>query len=221
VELVEPVIAELAALADPARAADMSAYMRDQFAFYGVPTPARRRCSKPLVAAAGRAEPGATVRAVDVLWSRPQRELRYVGTDMARAAARTWGPERLADLRRWVTTDSWWDTVDPLSSAVGDLVVAHAELVADMDRWIDDDDIWVARVALLHQLGRKDAADAGRLFRYCARRATDDEFFIRKAIGWALRDHARADPDAVRTFVADHPELSGLSRREALKHLGG
>lgn len=116
-------------------------------------------------------------------------------------------------------TRSWWDTVDTLAKAVGDLVRAHPELVADMDRWVLDDDLWVVRVALLHQLGAGAAADGDRLVRYCALHTEDPRFFIRKAVGWALRDHARTDPDGVRAFVAAHPELSGLSRREALKHL--
>jgi 3-methyladenine DNA glycosylase AlkD len=211
----------LRAGADTDRAIAMRAYMRDQFAFLGVPTPARRRTSRALVAASRRADPGDAVAVVDSLWRLPEREFRYVGCDVARAAARRWEPGRLADLRRWVSTDSWWDTVDSLAVATGDLVEAHPALAADMDAWIDDDDQWVARVALLHQLGRKDRCDLDRLFGYCERRRDDTGFFIRKAIGWALRDAARTFPDEVRRFVSDHPGLSGLSRREALKHLGG
>jgi 3-methyladenine DNA glycosylase AlkD len=218
--LTAAVAGELEALADAERAAAMRSYMRDQFPFLGVGTPERRRASKPLVAASRRWPSADAVAVVDALWARPEREFRYVGCDVARAAARRWEPARLADLRRWVTTDSWWDTVDTLAVSVGDLVTAHPELAAEMDRWIDDQDIWVARVALLHQLGRKDRVDLDRLFGYCAARAPDAEFFIRKAIGWALRDAARSRPTEVRAFVDSHPELSGLSRREALKHLG-
>jgi 3-methyladenine DNA glycosylase AlkD len=218
--LAAAVAGDLEALADPDRAAAMRAYMRHQFPFLGVGTPERRRASKPLVAASRRWPSVDAVAVVDHLWSRPEREFRYVGCDVARAAARRWESERLADLRRWVTSDSWWDTVDSLAVSVGDLVTAHPELAAEMDGWIADQDIWVARVALLHQLGWKDRVDVDRLFGYCAARASDTEFFVRKAIGWALRDAARTFPEEVRGFVADHPELSGLSRREALKHLG-
>ncbi|MFZ4517814.1 MAG: DNA alkylation repair protein [Microthrixaceae bacterium] len=220
-DLVGEVLDGLLARADPVRAADMRAYMRDQFDFLGVPTPARRAASKELVRAARRAPEPEVVAVIDRVWARPEREFRYVGSDMARAASPRWGPDRLVDLRRWVTTDSWWDTVDSLAVSTGNLVRAHPGLAREMDRWIDDDDLWVARVALLHQLGWKDAVDQERLFRYCEQRAADTEFFIRKAIGWALRDHARTDPGAVRRFVDAHPGLSGLSRREALKHLGG
>lgn len=124
----------------------------------------------------------------------------------------------LATLRWLVTHKSWWDTVDSLAHSTGILVQAHPELVDAMDTWIDDKNFWVARVAILHQLSYKHDTDATRLFDYCARRATDTEFFIRKAIGWALRQYARTDMPAVKDFVASHPELSPLSAREALKH---
>jgi 3-methyladenine DNA glycosylase AlkD len=221
VAAVGAVLTDLRAAGDPDRAAAMAAYMRGQFPFLGVPTPERRRRSRPLVSAARRMLPGDSVTAVDLLWEQVEREFQYVGSDVARAAVRNWGPAQLADLRRWVTTGSWWDTVDTLAHAVGDLVATHPTLSPQMDRWVEDPDPWVARVAILHQLGWKERTDPVRLFAACAARADDTEFFIRKAIGWALRDYARTDPDGVRRFVAAHPELSGLSRREALKHLGG
>jgi 3-methyladenine DNA glycosylase AlkD len=216
---LDALVRGLRAAADADRAADMAAYMRGQFPFLGVPTPQRRRIARPVVVAA-RAMPGPeVVGLMDRLWTLPEREFQYVGSDLARAGSARWDPVQLADLRRFVTTRSWWDTVDPLSSAVGELVATHPGLGAQMDRWIDDTDPWVARAALLHQLGWKDRTDADRLFAFCASRATDTGFFIRKAIGWALRDYARTAPDAVAAFVRVHPELSGLSRREALKHL--
>jgi 3-methyladenine DNA glycosylase AlkD len=89
-----------------------------------------------------------------------------------------------------------------------------------MDDWITDGNRWVARTALLHQLTYRGATDVDRLLRYCALQAGHPDFFIRKAIGWALREYASTDPAAVAGFVAATP-LSGLSRREALKHLGG
>ena len=88
-----------------------------------------------------------------------------------------------------------------------------------MDEWIHDDNLWVARTAILHQLNYKARTDEARLFAYVEARALDQEFFIRKALGWALRNYARVAPDAVRTFIDTHPELSGLTRREATKHL--
>jgi 3-methyladenine DNA glycosylase AlkD len=99
--------------------------------------------------------------------------------------------------------------------------VANHGLADEMDRWIDDADIWVARTAILHQLSYKSATDGDRLFAYARSRAGDTEFFIRKALGWALRQYAREEPDRVRAFVAaNRSHLSGLTVREALKHIG-
>ena len=118
-----------------------------------------------------------------------------------------------------ITTKSWWDTVDELADhVVGAIVHAHPSQRAVMDRWLVDDDFWLARTAILHQLDWKDDTDADWLFAACVRRAGDKEFFIRKAIGWALRSYSYVDPVAVERFVTDHAgELSGLSRREGLK----
>jgi 3-methyladenine DNA glycosylase AlkD len=91
-----------------------------------------------------------------------------------------------------------------------------------MEEWVGSEDLWLARTAILHQGRYRERTDAAFLFAACLRRAGDPEFFIRKAIGWALRDYARVDPEAVRRFVTDHAQqLSGLSKREAMKHLGG
>jgi 3-methyladenine DNA glycosylase AlkD len=90
-----------------------------------------------------------------------------------------------------------------------------------MDRWLSHSNLWVRRVAMLHQLGWKAQTDEARLLRYALALAPETDFFIRKAIGWALRDHARTRPEAVRAFLLQHAQrLSGLTRREAGKHLG-
>jgi 3-methyladenine DNA glycosylase AlkD len=100
------------------------------------------------------------------------------------------------------------------------MVASHPGLADEMDRWVVDDDLWVARTAILHQLGYGASTDADRLFRYCRTQAGHPDFFIRKAIGWALRQHARTDPEAVRRFVDEQRGvLSPLSVREASKHL--
>ncbi len=103
---------------------------------------------------------------------------------------------------------------------VGPLVARHPELVSTMDAWIEDEDMWLVRTAILHQLGYKEATDAARLFRYCTAQAEHRDFFIRKAIGWALREYGKTDPAGVRGYVRAHEsQLSALSIREALKNL--
>nr|MDQ6920534.1 DNA alkylation repair protein [Candidatus Dormibacteraeota bacterium] len=126
-------------------------------------------------------------------------------------------PGFIPTLEHLVTTKSWWDTVDGLATNVaGPLVRAHPEVRPVMDRWLESGDIWLARVAILHQERNESDTDPDLLFAYCRRRAADREFFIRKAIGWALRSYAKVAPETVAGFLAtDGSRLSGLSRREA------
>lgn len=211
----------LEAQADRERAADMARYMKNHFEFFGVQSPAVRALTKPLLAEAEAATGDQVLEFAHECWRRDRREFQYAGALMTRKWATKLRPEHLADVEDLITTKSWWDTVDSLAAwTVGPMVRGHPELAATMDRWVAGDNMWLSRTAILHQLGYKDATDAERLFRYCSMRAPDTEFFIRKAIGWALRQYARVDPDAVRRFVADNEgQLSGLSKREALKHL--
>ena len=197
----------------------MSAYMRDQFPFLGIASQERRRLAAPI------AEQVVTEDELEAFalasWKLPEREYQYVGTDAVCRSPETLSAEFIDTAEYLITQKSWWDTVDPLAShLVGGLVASHPRLASQMDEWIDSDNIWLARTAILHQLGFKEDTDSERLFAYCAARAEHKEFFIRKAIGWALRQHGRIEPDAVRAFVAEHESrLSGLSKREALKHL--
>jgi len=220
-ELVHGVERELEALGDPERAFDMAAYMRDHFEFLGVQSKPRRAATQEALRAARKAEPHELLEAAEWCWSREPRELQYVGSDLIRAGAKNLLPEHLPRLRGLVERKAWWDTVDALAAhGVGALVRNHPALSATMDEWVDDADMWVARTAILHQLAWRDQMQAERLFDYTLRRASDTEFFIRKALGWALRALARREPVAVGAFVEQHRDvLSGLTVREATKHL--
>ena len=208
--------AALAPLADPVKAAGMRAYMKGQFAFLGVQTPQRRQAVRALIGEFT----GDPLAAAGELWAEPEREFQYVACDLLSRQAGALSAADVDGLLDLVSAKSWWDTVDALAQTIGTLVRRHPELVARMDRLIDDADLWRRRVALLHQLGAKAETDRARLFDYCLRRAGEREFFIRKAIGWALRDYAWHDPQAVRRFLDRHGDtLSPLSRREAAKNL--
>ncbi len=207
--------------ADPANIEAMATYMKDQFAFLGLRSPELRLATKPFLAAAAQVDGDELIAVVHECWDQPEREFQYVGTMLTRKHVAKLDPSHLADVEHFVVTRPWWDTVDSLAAwTVGPMVTAHPDLLAVMDQWIEDENLWLNRTAILHQLGYKEATDGDRLFRYCRRRAGHTDFFVRKAIGWALRQYARVAPEEVRGFVADHEtELSGLSKREALKHL--
>jgi 3-methyladenine DNA glycosylase AlkD len=212
-------VAAFRAAADPDRAGPMAAYLKDRFRCFGIPAPVRRAIQREVL---GRWRPDQSelVAFTDAAFAYEEREVQYAACDLVARRGRDCSPAFVDDLGRWITTKSWWDTVDTFARPTGDLVRAHPGLVTVMDRWIDADDFWLARIAILHQLHARSATDADRLFRFCARRAGDPEFFIRKAIGWALREYSKTDPEAVRVFVAAHADsLSPLSRREALRRL--
>jgi 3-methyladenine DNA glycosylase AlkD len=217
------IVAALSAHRDPDRAEGMSRYMRHQFAFLGIPTGERRALHK--VALAGMPVPSETdlTGLTRALYALPEREYQYAAVDHLVRHVRVRGPGFLAVARELVMTKSWWDTVDGLAArVVGPLVLAHPALAAEMDRWIEDDNIWLARTAILHQLTYKGRTDEARLFRFCERRAGDREFFIRKAIGWALREYSKTNPAAVQAFIAQNDtKLSGLSKREGMLWITG
>ncbi|GAA1656178.1 DNA alkylation repair protein [Catellatospora bangladeshensis] len=212
--------ARLTAAADPARAPAMRAYLREQFPFLGVPAPQVQATVRAVLAGSPRPDAATLREAALDCWARDEREFQYAACVLLRRHARTLDAGFLDTARHLIVTKSWWDTVDTLAAhVVGALVARHPHLVRVMDAWAAGDELWLARTALLHQLTYKAGTDAERLLRYCAELAPHPDFFIRKAIGWALREHAKTDPAAVREFVAAQPGLSGLSRREALKHL--
>jgi 3-methyladenine DNA glycosylase AlkD len=214
--------AALAPLADAGKAGEMCAYMRGQFDFLGVQTPARRAA----LAALGRAsfDAAAALRAAEQLWRLPAREYRYAAVDLLARHAKVLRPEHVPRLLRLAQREAWWDTVDGLAGVVGDVLRLGRDTQQDvqqlMDKALRHPSLWVRRIAMLHQLGWRLQTDTARLYAYAERLAPEQDFFIRKAIGWALRDYARWDPQGVERFVTRHADdLSPLSVREALRGL--
>lgn len=220
-DLVSTLRAALEAAAVPGQAEPMTAYMNHRFTFLGVPAPARRAAQKPTLDALAPATGDELVAFARTCWADPAREVQYVAADALRRHNKALDPSHLPALAELITSKPWWDTVDALAThGVGPLVARHPELSPVMDAWIDSDDLWLARTAILHQLLWKERTDPERLFAYADQRAADTDFFIRKALGWALRQYARTDPEAVRAYVESRADrLSPLTRREALKHL--
>jgi 3-methyladenine DNA glycosylase AlkD len=220
--ILERLTVAYAAAADPERAATAQAYMKDVAPFLGIPTPERRALSRTVLAGTPRPDETDCTAVALRCWQLPEREYHYFAVDYLRRHVGRCSSGFLPVARHLVTTVSWWDTVDALAAhVVGGLVAADPSLTADMDAWIVDDDLWVARTALLHQLRYKERTDTRRLFAYCLRQSGHPEFFIRKAIGWCLREYAKTDPEAVRAFlVRERGRFAPLSVREALKNIG-
>jgi 3-methyladenine DNA glycosylase AlkD len=220
--VTERLTAVYGAAADPERAAAMRAYMKDVAPFLGIPSPERRALSRSVLQGTPRPDERDCTAVALRCWRLPEREYQYFAVDLLRRHVRRLSSGFLPVARHLVTTVPWWDTVDALAAhVVGGLVAADPALTADMDAWIEDDDLWVVRTALLHQLRYGERTDAGRLFGYCLRQSGHPDFFVRKAIGWCLREYAKTDPDAVRDFLArEGGRFAPLSVREALKNIG-
>lgn len=213
----QDIIAALTPLADAARAPAMRAYMRDQFDFLGIATPERRAAIKPIARELRHATPAELIALAQELWAQPEREYQYAALDILAANWKQLSTGELPELMALVQQKSWWDSVDGLAAIIGDILRGEHD---GMDEALAHNDFWVRRIALLHQLGWRERTDQERLFRYARACAHEREFFIQKAVGWALRDYARHAPDAVRAFLAGPgTSLAALSRREAAKHL--
>jgi 3-methyladenine DNA glycosylase AlkD len=221
-EVVRAIRQRLRDLAEPERAPAMQAYMRSTMPFLGVRVPVVRS----VVREAARQHPPGDLKelevAAEVLWREATvREERYAASGLTGLPLARGRPELLPLHHEMIVTGAWWDHVDEVAHRVGATLLAHPDDVAPLLRsWARDDDLWLRRCAIIGQLGLRERTDVGLLSDAVDANLADREFFIRKAIGWALRDYARTDPDWVRTFVAArHDTLSPLSRREALKHL--
>ncbi len=162
---------------------------------------------------------------IRTLWDEvAYREEWYAAIALARHRAyRPWVDSDTMPLwRHLVVTGAWWDVVDEVAThLVRDVLVGAPDVEGlRLREWAGDEHLWLRRTAIISQVGRQDALDQDLLTDAIEPNLADRDFFIRKAIGWALRDHARVAPDWVRAFVDAHAgELSGLSRREALRHL--
>lgn len=230
-DLVAQLRDALAASADPGRAPDMQRYMKSAMPYYGITSPVLRGVVQPLIKANVLPDRAAWEATILELWdAASHREERY--TAIALAGHRLYRPYQTPDAvaglyRHLIATGAWWDLVDTVAATlVGPIVRAHprGEGVR-MREWALADDLWLRRTSIICQLSAKDATDVALLADAIEANVEGTrfggEFFIRKAIGWALRQYARTDPAWVAAFVAEHDAvLSGLSRREALKHIG-
>ncbi len=222
-EVTQFVATRLSAVADSEKAVGMARYMKSSVPFYGVQKPGRERILRELKVALPPADSGEYVTAVLGLWGQPHREEKYLAIGYAKTFKEFITVDHLGLFERLVREGAWWDFVDDIAiRLVGAVLLAEPERVGGiMDRWIADPDMWIRRTAIICQLKHKGSTDEKRLFAYCLDRASETEFFIRKAIGWALREYAKTAPDAVTDLLLDNvPAWSALTFREAAKHLG-
>lgn len=205
-------------LADADNAFWMRNYMRDQYPFLGVKKPERHEVFKALYKQYGSSEDWFEVSTQ--LFAMPEREFQYVAMDYVMKAKKSWDNRVPALCEQWIGQESWWDVVDNLAPKI--LGPYFLQFPAERDfwiqRWMDSGNFWLQRVCLVFSLGYKDKTDTVLLAKTIQALSSSKEFFIQKAIGWALRQYARTDAEWVLDFVENNA-LAPLSKREALKHL--
>lgn len=206
-------------LRDEDNAQKMSAYMRDKFKYYGIPTPKRKAVYKSIL----NKEKKAGVIDWDFLekcWNDEYREFQYVVMDYLVAMQKFLKYDDVAAIERFVRSKQWWDTIDGLDRIVGNIAFIDSRINDLMLKWSEDDDIWVRRISIDHQLCRKLDTNVELLEKILVNNFGSSEFFINKAIGWSLRDYSKSNPEWVRCFIErHHDKMNPLSLKEASKYL--
>jgi 3-methyladenine DNA glycosylase AlkD len=205
--------------ADPSQAAPMRKYMRDQFEYLGIKTPQRTALQKEFYAEHGLPEVTELAAILRDLWSLPQREFQYTAVGLLERLSSQLPPNFIEAIEYLIVTKSWWDTVDSIAGTTVGAYFKRYPAVKNkyLAKWRKSKNMWLRRTTILFQLNYKKETDFDLLCEIIRENLGSDEFFINKAIGWALRQYARTDPKAVKKFVKA-TDLHPLSRREAMKH---
>jgi 3-methyladenine DNA glycosylase AlkD len=216
---------EMKAAADPARAPAMQAYMKSTMPYHGLKSAEVDDICKRVFAEHPLASCREWRAAILELWRGARfREERYASIRLisVKAHRECWTPGLMPTLEEMIVTGAWWDYVDALAQVVGELLRSHPDAIRPVLRaWSTDPNLWKRRVSIICQVSSKRKTDLELLYANIEPNLADRDFFIRKAIGWDLRAYAWTDPKEIARYVrAHHAELSGLSRREALKNIG-
>lgn len=206
-------------VSDSLKAKKMGHYMRNQFEFLGIPTPKRRVLTKAFLKSLTSANE-IDWDFIQSCWDNPYREFQYVAIDYLAILRKQLTPNDINKLKKLAQTKPWWDTIDGIDKLMGEIAFNFPEVKEILVSWSVDEDFWLRRIAIDHQLLRKETTDIDLLERILQNNLNQKEFFINKAIGWSLRDFSKTNPEWVRIFIEENKAgLSALSIREASKYL--
>lgn len=206
-------------LASEEKAKEMAAYMRNRFKFYGIQTPQRKAVYKELISREKKSK-AIDWDFLDKCWENEHREFQYLVVDYLKAMKKYLKYEDVAHIEHFIRTKQWWDTIDGIDRTVGNIAFTDPRINCLMLEWSTDTDFWVRRIAIDHQLLRKEKTDTVLLENIITNNFGSSEFFINKAIGWSLRDYSKTNPQWVRDFIKRHyTRMSALSLREASKYI--
>lgn len=204
---------------DEENAVKMAAYMRNLFIFYGIPTPKRRKIYKDFL----KGEKKRKIIDWDFLdkcYEDEYREFQYLVIDYLYAMEDFLTYDDVPHIKKYIKSKQWWDTIDGLDRIVGNIAFVDDRINDLMIEWSTDEDFWVRRIAIDHQICRKDKTNTKLLEKILLNNFGSSEFFINKAIGWSLRDYSKTNPEWVRNFIETHKDkMNKLSIREASKYI--
>jgi 3-methyladenine DNA glycosylase AlkD len=200
-------------------AGPMRKYMKDHFPFLGIKSPLRKELEKQFFKETGILKEEFNKDFVVGLWEKDEREYQYTAITYTGKFIKKLPKDAIQFLERLITTKSWWDSVDSIAPLVGELARKYPELVEKtINHWSVDENYWLRRVAILFQLKYKQQTNETLLYDYMVKNADSKEFFLQKAIGWALREYSKTNPESVKAFIEGN-QLAPLSIREGSKYL--
>ncbi len=204
---------------DKKNAVAMSKYMRNLFDFYGLPTPKRKEVYSDFIKAEKK-EKKIDWEFLDKCYDDRHREFQYLVYDYLLATKQYVSFENIPKIKKYIITKSWWDTIDFLCKVIGDIGLRNSRVKDLMIDWSKNENIWLKRTAIEHQLGLKEKTDKELLEQVIVNNFGSDEFFVNKAIGWALRDYSKTDSEFVKGFINKHKDrMNHLSIKEASKYI--
>jgi 3-methyladenine DNA glycosylase AlkD len=200
-------------------AGPMENYMKGHFPFLGIKSPLRKELEKRFFQETGILKEAFNKEFVRGLWQREEREYHYTAITYIGKFIKKLPKDDLLFLKELIVTKSWWDSVDSIAPLVGELAKIYPDVVEEyVNQWSVDDHMWLKRTAILFQLKYKGLTNEGLLYQYIRKNADSKEFFIQKAIGWALREYSKTNPVSVKSFIEGN-QLAPLSVREGSKYL--
>ncbi|MEH7095907.1 DNA alkylation repair protein [Neobacillus vireti] len=206
---------------DADNAGPMQNYMKGHFSFLGIKSPLRKELEKKFFQETGLLHEPFNKEFIEELWNKQDREYQYTALTYMEKSLKKLHKSDLPFMEWLITTKSWWDTVDAIApKPVGKIAENFPEVIVEtIDGWSVNENIWLRRAAILFQLKYKGKTNEDLLYRYIMKNAESKEFFIQKAIGWALREYSKTNPASVKKFIEGH-KLAPLSVREGSKYLG-
>jgi 3-methyladenine DNA glycosylase AlkD len=197
----------------------MSKYMKNKFPFLGIAAPKRKELFKVFFNTFPIPEYDETKALVKELFNLPEREYHYFAVQMLIKHKKRWSPTDIVYFESLILTKSWWDSVDLISSKlIAPFFVKYPNLaIAMTDAWSQSKNIWLKRVSIIYQLSYKKSTNTETLTRHILENSMHNDFFVQKAIGWALREYSKVDYKWVLNFIIQNTSLKTLSKREAIK----